>query len=230
MGESLLVALGVLAVVAIAIWGYYRNIQRRKALVAWTQGKGLSFDPSRDREMDSRFPGFGCLAQGSDRYAHNRMSGEWRGRPFLGFDYHYETHSTDSKGHGRTHHHHFSAVILESGVPLEPLFIRPEGIFDKLTEFVGFDDIDFESTEFSHRFYVKAANRRWAYDVLHQRTMEFLLQAPRFTIQSDESHVIAYRASQFSVAEFEAAAEVICGILDRLPDYLLQQRLEERAS
>jgi len=119
------------------------------------------------------------------------MEGTWSDRHLLAFDYHYETHSTDSKGHRRTNHHHFSAVILASALPLKPLFIRAEGFFDKLTEFVGFDDIDFESAEFSRKFYVKAKDRRWAYDVIHARTMEFLLSMPRFTIQFDRNNVIA---------------------------------------
>ena len=60
-------------------------------------------------------------------------------------------------------------------------------------EFFGFDDIDFESDEFSREFCVKAADRRWAFDVIHQATMEFLLAAPRFTIELAGPRVMAYR-------------------------------------
>ena len=40
----------------------------------------------------------------------------------------------------------------------------------------NFDDIDFESDEFSRKFYVQSSDRKFAYDVLHPRMMEFLLQ------------------------------------------------------
>jgi len=213
-------------VLAAIIYGWYAREKRRKALIAWAHGHGLRFSPHKNHALDSRFPEFGCLQKGDSRYAHNILEGEWEGRPFLGFDYHYATHSTDSKGNRSTTHHHFSAVVLTSDVPLKPLFIRPEGFFDKVTEFFGFDDIDFESAEFSRRFYVKAPDKRWAYDVIHQRTMEFLLGAPRFTITFDRGHVIAYRSSRFKVREFEAAADVVRGILDRLPDYLVRQQRE----
>lgn len=221
---EVVIVLFVVVFIGAIIYARYAAAKRRKELAAWAQGKGLSFDPSNDKGMDERFPEFDCLRQGSDRYAFNRMEGDWSGRRLLGFDYHYETQSTDSKGRRTTHDHHFSAVILDSTVPLKPLFMRPEGFFDKVTEFFGYDDIDFESAEFSRKFYVKSPDKRWAYDVIHQRTMEFLLEMPRFTIKFDRQQVIAYRSSRFKPGDFTAAVEVIAGILDRLPEYVVQQQ------
>ena len=40
--------------------------------------------------------------------------------------------------------------------------VRPEHVFDRLASFLGFDDIDFESVEFSKRFMVKFADRKFA--------------------------------------------------------------------
>jgi len=211
------------ALAALAAWQYYAAQKRRQELQRWASLHGLSFEPGRDYTLDERFP-FGCLMQGHRRYAYNRLYGSWHGNELLAFDYHYETYSYDSKGRRRTHHHLFSAVILKGPVPLRPLFIRPEGLFDKITEFLGFDDIDFESIEFSKAFYVKAADERWAYDVLHPRTMEFLLESPRFSIQFEGEWAIAYRSSRFSPEEFGAAAEVLHGIFERLPRYLKEQQ------
>ncbi len=221
---ELIVVLAVLLIIAAAAYGFYATAQRRKELAAWAASHGLRFDPSEHFEFDGRFSEFDCLHKGSRRYAHNLLEGAWTGRGFLGFDYHYETHSTDSKGRRTTQHHYFSAVILESRIPLKPLFIRPEGLFDKITEFFGYDDIDFESAEFSRKFYVRSPDKRWAFDVIHQRTMEFLLEAPRFTMKFDLQHAIAYRSGRFKPAEFGAAAEVIAGVLDRLPEYVVRQQ------
>jgi hypothetical protein len=221
-----IIGIVVLVVVGIA-WGLYAAAKRRQELEAWAKANGLRFSRDKDRGFDERFREFNCLRQGSNRYAYNVLSGQWKDRGFLGFDYHYETHSTDSKGRRQTNHHRFSAVILESEFPLKPLFIRPESFFDKITEFFGYDDIDFESAEFSRKFYVKAQDKRWAYDVIHQRTMAYLLDAPRHTIQFDTGHVIAQDSSVFKVPEFETAASVIRGILDRLPDYVVKQQRGE---
>jgi len=209
--------------IGVIIFGAWLSARRRKELGAWAASRGLSFDPAKDHSMESRCPALSALRQGSNRYAYNIIQGSWSERPVLAFDYHYETYSTDSKGNRQTHHHHFSVIALGSDVPLKPLFIRPEGFFDKITEFFGADDIDFESAEFSRKFFVKAEDRRWAYDVIHTRTMEFLLGQPRFSIQFDSGQVYVWRTSTFRPSDFECAIETALGILDRFPEYLVKQ-------
>jgi len=209
-------------VVGVLVYGLYRAAQRRKVLRAWAAQNGLSFDRSHDGSMDNRFPDFRCLHHGRSRYAYNCMYGPHRDRQVLAFDYHYVTGS----GKNRTTHT-FSAVILASPVPLEPLHIRSEGFFDRVGEFFGFDDIDFESAQFSREFRVTSPDRRWAYDVIHARMMEYLLAAPRMSIQFDSGHVIVWQGGRtFSPAQFTDSLELAHGILDRLPDYLVQQQKE----
>jgi hypothetical protein len=228
MRPELIIPIVIALFIAIIVMGILAERRRRQALAAWAASKGLRFRPGKNRSIDNRFPAFKCLRSGSNRYGQYLMEGDWGGRSLLAFDYHYETYSRDSKGRRQTHHHQFSCAIVGSDVPLQSLHIRPESFFDKITEFFGFDDIDFESAEFSRKFHVKAADRRWAFDVIHQRTMEFLLDMPRFTIQFDCGCVLVHRSSRFSPEEFATAAEVASGILDRLPEYIVrQQRGEE---
>lgn len=217
-----IIILIVAAVIALIIIGAVQAARRRKELAEWSRAQGFSFSPDSDYGMDSRYPDFSCLHEGSSRYAYNVIEGEQKDRPICAFDYHYETYSADSKGNRQTHHHYFSAVIVDTELRLRPLFIRAEGFFDKVAEFFGFDDIDFESAEFSRKFCVKSKDRKWAYDVLHQETMEFLLNSPRFTLDFQGSHILAYDGSEFSPATFVAALDVIHGIVDRFPDYLLR--------
>ncbi len=217
----LIIAVGA-AVIAVAVWF---GAKRRKELVAWASGKGLAFRPGRDRGFDERYRAFGCLCRGYSRCAFNIAEGDWNERRVTAFDYRYVT------GSGKNRQtHHFSAIILRSNVPLKPLRIRSENVFDRVTEFFGLDDIDFESAEFSREFHVKAADKRWAYDVLHQRTMEFLLSMPRFSIEFDDRHVIAWRNRRFNVETFESAIAVVEGVLDRLPEYVVHQQEGGRGS
>ncbi len=213
-------ALAALLIAAIVLTNIAEK-KRREALSAWAAANGLAFNPAKQFGFDARFPAFGCLRQGERRYAYNVLSGTWKQRPFTGFDYHYETYSRDSKGHRQTHHHYFSAVVIGSAVPLKPLAIRPEGLFDKLAAAFGFDDINFESAEFSRKFHVKAPDRKYAYDVLHPRAIEFLLQSPVFSLEFDTAQIIAWRAKKFQPPEFEQAAGVVHGLLDQLPAYLV---------
>ena len=213
------IAIVFLLAVVLAVYGWHASAKRRRELAAWAAGRGLSFEEGKLNDFDRKYPEFGCLQLGGNRYASNLIRGRWGEREILGFDYHYVIQSGKNR-----QTHTFSAVIIASHIPLQPLHIRPENIFDKVGEFFGADDIDFESAEFSRKFFVKAPDKRWAYDVIHPRVMEFLLASPRFSIEFGLVSVIAYRQGPFKPADFEAACQVICGILDQLPEYVIRQQ------
>jgi len=219
----LLIPLFIGLVVVLIVVGIIQAIKRRKELRQWAAAHGLTFTRAKDRGYDDRYPDFQALHKGSNRYAHNIISGRWNDRPVRCFDYHYETYSTDSKGRRKTNHHHFSAVILEHGHPFRSLLIRPEGFFDKVTEFFGYDDIDFELDEFSRSFYVKCDDKRFAFDVIHQATMEFMLAQERFTMDWEGPRVMIYRGRRMKPGDYEDAIALAEGMLERLPDYLLQE-------
>jgi hypothetical protein len=209
-------------VVGAVTWGYYKAKRRREMLAAWAGSRGLGFIADQDSGFDERHIGFECLQKGSKRYAYNISEGALNGRRIWAFDYHYETYSSSKNGR-QTHHHYFSAVLIAPNLLLKPLFIRPEHFLDKVTEFFGYDDIDFESAEFSRKFYVKSPDKKWAYDVIGQPTMELLLAAPRFTLQFAGAGVIACRGQTFEVPDFDAAVNLIEGILERLPSSLVRE-------
>lgn len=221
--EILFIVLVLVAFAAIAIYQYHRAQQRKQELFELAVSRGWTFEPAKLRDMQHRFDAFSCLQRGSNRYAYNVLEGSHEGRSICGFDYHYETYSTNSKGRRRTEHHYFSAIVLETDLPLKPLVIRPEGLLDKISEFFGRDDIDFESNQFSRQFHVTSPDRRWAFDVIHQETMEFLLAAPRFRVELAGPRVMAWRSKRFDPQEFDHALEVTAGIIDRLPNYLLRE-------
>jgi hypothetical protein len=217
--QGLFFAVVALVILTVIIFGWYAANQRRKELLAWAQSKGLQFTSEKYYGFDDQFPAFSCLQQGSDRYAYNVITGRLADREFLGFDYHYTTGSGKNR-----QDHHFSTIILQSPILLKPLLIRPENFLDKVAEFAGFNDIDFESAEFSRKFYVKSPDKRWAYDVIHPRMMEFLLAAPVFTIQFDLCSIMVCRNTTFSANDYESAVAVIEGMLERLPEYLVKQQ------
>ncbi len=190
--------------------------KRQMALEAWARRHGLHYTPDEVSTLENRFGHFGDFTQGDNRYGYNVMRGEIDGRDVWAFDYHYQTYSHTKNGR-QTHHHHFSAVVLHSNLGLRPLRIRQENFLDKISGAIGFDDIDFESAQFSREFHVKADSKRWAYDVIHQETMEFLLEAPRFTLEFGGPWVLARRRGRFKPPEFDDALEVAKGIIERIP-------------
>ncbi|OHB53991.1 MAG: hypothetical protein A2Y07_03770 [Planctomycetes bacterium GWF2_50_10] len=216
----------VLIVAAIAVAGIFQHratLARRKALEQWAVSNGLDYSPTKVYGLDDDYSSFDCLRQGSNRYGYNIMQGKISSRPFLGFDYHYQV-TTHTGKTTQTHHYNFSAIIVESPFLLKPLFIRPENIFDKLGEFVGLDDIDFESAQFSSQFYVKSPDKKWAYDIIHQGMMEYLLASPRFSIQFDLKNIIIWRSGKFEPEDFRVATDMVNGILGRIPQYVIDQQ------
>jgi hypothetical protein len=217
---AVIFVLVAVAIAALAIVGLVAAAKRRKELQAWAMRNGMIFRTGKDKSIDDRYPNFKCFRQGHSRYGNNFLQGQYKGREFLGFDYHYTTGSGKNQSH-----HSFSCVIFTLRVPMKPLSIRPEGFFDKVTEFFGYDDIDFESAEFSRKFYVRAPEKRWAYDVLHTRTMDFLLSVPPHEIQFDGVWAMIRRGERtFKPTDYEQAADIVCEIMNQLPDYVVEQQ------
>ncbi|MDF1701694.1 MAG: hypothetical protein P1V36_11115 [Planctomycetota bacterium] len=224
----LFIAIFALVVVAI-VFGHMGAKKRREELAAWARSRDWHYAEGEVSSLEDRFPSFGQLRQGDNRYGFNVMRGRVGHRRAHAFDYHYQTYSTDSKGRRQTHHHEFSAVVVDSGLELTNLALRPEGIFDKMKGLFGVDDIDFESVEFSKAFWVTSPEKRWAYDVLHQETMEYILDGPRFHLEfEDGPYVIALLARKFKAPDFDDALAFVDGILDRIPKDI-RKELHNRA-
>jgi hypothetical protein len=221
--------LAVLIVVILKILsGILSGIRRRK-LRAFASRKGWSFESKRDRKLKDRFPDFKWLRTGvRQQYAFNRMTGKADGRPFLAFDYHYQEHDSDSQGDRVVRRRCFSAVIVASELPLEPLMIRPSGPLDRVASILGPSRVEFESIEFNRKFFVGCNNRRWAYDVVHQQTMEFLLASPPNRVQFARGSVGIWSENVFAPHEFEQAIALGNDLLDRLPAFLKQQQAARR--
>jgi hypothetical protein len=216
----------VLVVVAI-IHSRRKAKERREAMAAWAAKRRLYFHADKVQGFDREYPLFGCLRRGSNRYALNIIGGKLEGYEMKLFDYHYETTSTDSEGNTTTHTHLFSGVIVEPPFATRQIVIRPEGVFDKVKAAFGWDDINFESAEFSRRYYVACEDKRWAYDVIHGKIMDLLLKARKYTIEGDgQAMMIRMGESRFDLAGFERAFGVLAKILREIPEHA-KERAEQ---
>lgn len=190
---TILLIIAAVAIFGVLLYaGYLEAKKRREALTALAAELGWSFDPSPDSTIDSRYGHFEVFTRGHSRFGFNTLTGSLTiaGRTYPGQMGDYEYKVTRSNGKSTTTTtHRFSYLILHlpfSNLPT--LSIRPEGLWDKLKGALGFDDIDFESAEFSRRFFVQSNDRKFAYAVVHPRMMEFLLASgrPSIHIQNDE--------------------------------------------
>ena len=223
-----------LLLAALAIVGGYFSFQARQQRIAelsqFAAARGWTFTAAEDYSHDERYGHFSSFASGRNGYAYNTITGalqigdgQW---PVQLGDFHYETTSTSSDGKGntttKTDHHYLSYLIVETphlGAP--ELFIRREGFFDKIAGFLGFDDIDFESAEFSDRFIVKSPDKRFAYDVIHPRMMEFLLDGKPPTIDLQRGQCcLSIGDHCWSPAEFEETLAWATAFFERWPRHV----------
>ena len=197
--------------------------KRREGLLELARRLSLSFDADNDYDIPERFGFLKQLAQGSNRYAINALSGIYQGNKVLAFDYHYETYSTDSKGNRTTQHHWFSFFILTLPAMFPELTVRREGFFTKIAEVFGYQDINFESAEFSKAFCVRSPDKKFAYDVCHARMMEYLLANRDLSLEIENDALALAFNSCLSVEQVEYNLQRLCEIRTRLPEYLFTQ-------
>lgn len=192
MEPGVLYALFALVVVVIGLGAWFAWEAERKRqlqLGALARELALSFDPSNDKDHDDEYAQFEIFRRGHSRVAKNTMDGALdlfgrRCRVRCG-DFRYLVTTSNGKS-TTTHTYNFSYLIVHPPWSTPPLLVRPEGLFDKLKGAFGFDDIDFESEEFSRKYFVKSTDKRFAYDVLHPRMIEFLLQTDPLMLEIED--------------------------------------------
>jgi hypothetical protein len=223
--KVILIIGGIALVCFIAYLAWLAEKKRREALAALARRLGWLFDPVRDRDHDEQYAHFEIFRRGHGRAAYNTLTGNLQvnGRPWpvkMGdFTYKVTRHTGKSTS---TTTYRFSYVILHLPFASVPdLLIRREGMFDKLAGAFGFDDIDFESAEFSRRFHVKSPDKKFAYDVIHARMMAFLLAGEAVTIDIERGRCCVSDGRQrWEPQQFEARLAWIREFFDLWPQHV----------
>ena len=220
------VAVLLLVFACLAAW-YFFDRKRSREIKAWAKSRGLNFTRGPDPALGHRYPDLVALQRGDGGWtARNIAEGDFEGRKIVAFDYRYERWIPSEKEDDMPYYaRRFSAVIIDSDKSLERLFVEPVGIFNRVAEIAGFEMIRFESHEFNRRFVVRATDRAWAFDVLHPRAMQLLLDAPPLSMQfGGLGKVICWGSNRWSPRQFELAVRAAAGILDLIPDYVWEKR------
>jgi hypothetical protein len=219
--SGLFVLVFIIFLVLIIVGGIHSHRkaqERRERLAAFAAQHGWQYDSLKDRNIRQQFAEIALFRRGSNRYGENIIMGDHEGRHLLMFDYHYETESGSGKDR-RTQHHHYGIVTLRPSFLLKPLVIRPEGLWDRITEAFGWGDIDFESAEFSRRYHVSGPDRRWAFDVLNPRTMELLLSREKVTLCMTATHLILAHPRHLEPEGMQDALTLCAAVLNGIPEF-----------
>ncbi|WPJ97427.1 hypothetical protein SH580_06850 [Coraliomargarita algicola] len=212
----------IILVGVIAYFGHLQAKKRREAFERIASDLGFRFYPQKDSSFARRYGFLENMDDGSRRYVFNRISGEIEGQGVHVFDYHYETYSRDSKGRRSTHHHYFSIFTLSLPVSFPELNIEREGFFSKIGQALGFDDIDFESLEFSKRYKVKSRDKKFAYDFCNAQMIDYLLGQQDLIIEVDGNTLALTFRGKLSIEAIRPNINRLLKIRSLMPNYLFE--------
>jgi hypothetical protein len=221
---AVLIVVFIAIFIVVVVAGVISAKKRREAMVALATKLGLRFTAGHDYNLARQYKFLDKLRAGENRYAFNVLSGTYRDHDVMVFDYHYETHSTDSKGHRQTNDHYLSFFILHLPASFPELTIGSEGFFSKIAQAFGYDDIDFESHEFSRKFCVRSKDKKFAYDVCNARMIEYLLANEDLTIEIENDALAISFNSRLSPVRIETNLNRLIELRSLMPSYLFSGR------
>ena len=224
MGALLVVvvALGLAAVVYFGYRSWQQEQKRRELLMMWATNSGFTYTVENDSWCDRwHATPFG---EGDHRKAKNVVTGTHKDRPFVAFDYSYQTHSSDGKGGQSTTTHHYVVTSLQLPTFLPQLQVTPENLMSRLGNAFGLEDIELESEDFNRRFRVHARDRKFACDVLTPRTMQMLLSRPMLSWRIDGSDILAWQDGKLSPSLCLATTSQLQDIVDGIPSFVWHDR------
>jgi hypothetical protein len=215
---QILLILLVIAAVLATLWLAWKAEQKRRAaFAAWAVARGFTYAHKSDPAVRAIYGFLNRLQVGHSRKGYHVLRGEWQGRPAAAFEFQY---TVGSGKHQQIHHVGVALLHLELVFP--ELLIGPENVLHRLGEFFGFDDIDFESIEFSRAFQVRCRDKKFAYDFCHTGMMEYLL-AHRDACFEQENGVLALLTDGSLKAErLDGMFQSLHAVRSKMPEYLFQ--------
>ena len=214
----------VALVLVLVVWGWlvwqYRK-KRRAGFLKWAEDNNFDFHPEKSKALARSFVFLNKLDKGSNRYIYDYLTGSFQGHQAHAFTFHYETYSHGKHGR-RTHHHYVGVVAIELVKEFPELIVRPEKLLEKLGQMLGYQDIDFESVEFSKKFAVRSKDKKFAYDFCHTGMMEYLIAHPQTSLEVDQNFLAIYDKNRLEPNELDGYFGQIVNIHAMMPKYLFE--------
>ena len=201
------------------IWAIISARKRREEYERLAAELGCRYYPDDPWDLPARYAHFDLFSTGHGRKAANVLAGGLDGRSALAFDYQYSTGS----GKNETTHH-FQVAVLEMPITAPALKLRDESFLDTIASWVGHDDIDFESAEFSKRYHVKCTERKFAYDIFHARLIEYLLACGNAPGMEFKGPLLVLSQTLGGPEQARRLLEIGREIIRSIPEYVLHER------
>jgi hypothetical protein len=186
------------------------------------QKLGIKFSPEKTRDIQPGLAFINRLQYGKRHYALNVFSGRYKKQKVLVFDFRYEIETITGRG-GTTIEDPYCFYTLELPRCLPEVTIYKEGMFSKVIQAAGDNDIDFESHEFSRKFRVRSPDPRFAYDFCNVRMNEYLLQNTDLSIEVDRNILCISFDKPLNFEEVEHNLKRLVAIRNLMPNYIFEE-------
>jgi hypothetical protein len=220
MDPLLFIILGVLFfIVRVLIDLIAGESKRVRALKKFAVANRWAFSPDERYSMKSSFPKV-ALFIGKDSYkTSNVMRRKYSGLRVTICDYEYTTSNGKNE-----QTFSYTCYILQLPVSFGWLNVTRESLRSKIAQAFGYDDIDFESAEFSRRYCVRAQNRKEAYALITPQMMDYLMATPGLYFSIQGSLLLITFDGQLEARHIPQRVNLLFGIAARIPGYLLTQK------
>jgi hypothetical protein len=124
----------------------------------------------------------------------NVMSGTWKDLQVMVFDrWSYQDEYDEQRHRTKRTWQRSSCLLTRLGLRApEPFHLERENVFTRFADHLGIRDIDLESEDFNRAFTVRCKDRKFATDLVDQRSMTWLLEI-RDSIPGDVAFQIDLR-------------------------------------
>ncbi len=202
----------------IVVGGWYAwqvEKKRRQGFQRWARQNGWIYDHRRNATLRRQYSFLDRLQIGHSRHASHHLEGQWENYPATAFCFRY---TTGSGKHQQVHSLGVVLLHLERSFP--ELRIYPENVLSRFGQFLGFEDIDFESVEFSKSFTVRSADKKFAYDFCNTKMMELLLQHRQSAIELEFDTLALFVPRYLQPADLPPMLQYLLQIRACMPGYL----------
>ena len=199
-----------IVVVVVGFVSYIVGQQRIRDIATFAGAHGLTVIGN---DWDLGDCGFSLFHEGTRRYWHNVLRGQWNGLPVTYCDYSYVV--SDGKNQNTIS---FSNVVAVLGVQTPQVTVTPRGAIGTLAEkSVGAPGIRFESIDFNDRFDVQSSDAAFAVELIDAQMIETLLGLDHgYHVVFGPAYLMVY-AHRRPVAEIGAIFDATVLIEQRIP-------------
>lgn len=163
---------------------------------------------------------------GKKKKAEHIIMGSHKQQEFVSFRYEWVTTRTRTVRTGNTtqtrteeEKHHAYIVAVRVPVALPEFALSRDSLLD------GWGDIEFESEQFNDEYTVKSKDKKFAYDVMHPRTMEYLLAnvAAKPNLRTDGAWIRS-RVDEYDAGSLARQLDVMTDFIAAIPDFVWADR------